>query len=366
MKTAGLILTIACFVMLAGCGTSDAATAPVDTPDPINLPLTIPGRYPVGVKQNIPFTDPARSDRTISITVWYPALHPSDPSGSEPFIDAMPDPAGAPYPLILSSTKMGKDFAQHLVSYGFIYVGVDRQDSKDHWGTWLTDYPLDLVFALNQVASNPPLVLKDMIDSDHAGTLGYSFDGYTSLALSGTRIDPAFYTAQCRDADSMEPKLPTGWLDYICNPTGGWDEIVRNAGSLITSGDDGLWNAITDERIRAVMPMAPEGAWLFGEKGLSFVDRPTLIIGATIDGINIYEIEAVYLFDHIPAAYSTMISFVNQGHMMIYDSVQVARMKHFATAFFGYHLQGKVNYAEYFSESFTNQYDGLSWGPYKK
>ena len=49
---------------------------------------------------------------------------------------------------------------------------------------------------------------------------------------------------------------------------------------------------------------------------------------------------------------------------MIMQSEPLARMKHFAAAFFGYHLQGRNEYANYFSEEFINQFDDLAWGVY--
>jgi hypothetical protein len=91
-----------------------------------------------------------------------------------------------------------------------------------------------------------------------------------------------------------------------------------------------------------------------------------LIIGATADDINIYDLEAVYIFEHIESPDKIMISFVDQGHMMIWDPDQVARMKHFAVAFFGYHLQGHNDYSKYFSEDFVAQYNDLVWGVYNK
>ena len=47
---------------------------------------------------------------------------------------------------------------------------------------------------------------------------------------------------------------------------------------------------------------------------------------------------------------------------MVFDPPQMAQMKHFATAFFGYHLQGRTEYQEYFSEEFVSQYPDLFWG----
>jgi hypothetical protein len=50
---------------------------------------------------------------------------------------------------------------------------------------------------------------------------------------------------------------------------------------------------MTDERIRAVMPMGPDGAQLFGERGLASVDRSTLINCGTEDELADYKQEAV-------------------------------------------------------------------------
>jgi predicted dienelactone hydrolase len=310
------------------------------------------------------FEDTSRKGHEVGITIWYPAVWSTDSSGSNSTRDADPDLGSAPHPLILSSAKVGNIFAPHLASYGFVVAGVTKMDSAEAWGRWLIDYPLDIVFALDQISSNSLADLEGMIDANHAGAMGYSFDGYNALALGGARVDPEFYLTQCAEALTIEPVPPTWWIEYICEMVGGWEDFVAHAGNEITVSNDGLWQPMTDERIRAVMPMAPEGAWLFGERGLAAVNRPTLIIGATEDDINIYDLEAVYLFEHLGTPNRTMISFVGEGHMMVYDADQVASMKHFGTAFFGYYLQGHDDYAGYFSEDFVAQYDDLAWGVY--
>ena len=117
------------------------------------------------------------------------------------------------------------------------------------------------------------------------------------------------------------------------------------------------------------MPMAPEGAMLFGARGLAAVDRPMLIIGATEDKGYMscpYDLEAVYIFNQVKAPNRALISFVGQGHMMIWDPEPKARMKHFAAAFFGYHLQGREDYAALFSPDFIAKYSDLAWGPYSE
>ncbi|MCJ7519324.1 MAG: hypothetical protein MUO42_06595, partial [Anaerolineaceae bacterium] len=78
--------------------------------------------------------------------------------------------------------------------------------------------------------------------------------------------------------------------------------------------------------------------------------------------INIYNLEAAFIYENLGSADKSMITFMSKDHMMVYDSKAVARMAHFATAFFGYHLQGKANYAQYFSEDFVKQQEDLAWG----
>jgi predicted dienelactone hydrolase len=334
-----------------------------------SFPLSEPGQFDFGTKgafsQEYLFMDASRADREIGLMVWYPAKLPKDAPPSDYNPDAEPDLGGAPYPLILSSSKMGSIFGPHLASHGFVVVGIKGLDSSSNWGKWLINDPLDILFALDQVAANPLKGLEGMIDAEHAGAMGYSFDGYNALALGGARIDPEYYLAQCAGADAMNPPPPEWWVKYICEMDVSWEEFTTLAGPVITTSEDRLWQPMTDERIRAVMSMAPEGAWLFGERGLAAVDRPTLIIGATEDELNYYDLEASYIFKHLGTSDKTMISFVGEGHMMVESDEPVSRMKHFATAFFGYYLQGKEDYAKYFSEDFVLRRDGLAWGVYE-
>jgi len=331
--------------------------------EPSLLPLSELGPYNTGTRR-IKLEDPSREDRKLSISVWYPAVLPEGSTLGEPFSDADADLSGAPYPLLLMFSDTATLFASHLVSHGFVVASIVIFDSYEGWDRWLIDYPLDILFALDQLASNPPDGLEGVIDTNHAGAMGYSFDGYVSLSLSGARVDPNLYLAQCAQPPDEVPPRTEEWIHYMCDMTVQWDEIVAYAGEAITTSEDGLWQPMTDERIRAVMPMATEGAWWFGERGLAAVDRPTLIIVGTADDLSPYILENVYIFEHLGTTDRAMISFVDKGHMMILRPEIVAQMKHFAVAFFGYYLQGREDYAAYFSEDFVNQYDDLFWGVY--
>jgi len=362
-------------LLLAGCGPKaelpqgpepiPQATVTLSqvTQEPVPYPLSEPGPYHVG-KRSFAFEDASRGNRQVSITVWYPAVQPEG-SAVAPIqvgTDLAPDLSGAPYPLILSSTKVARILAPYLISHGFTWASVDRIDTYLQMNKLMIEQPLDILFALDQVASNPPEGLEGMIDAEHAGAIGYSFDGYNTLAMSGARIDPEYYLAQCPTPDATTEAILLGLSAFGCAPADAWDEFAAHAGEAITASEDGMWQPMTDARIRAVMPLAGEGWWLFGARGLAAVDRPTLILVATED--ELYP-ENALIFEHLGTPDKALISFVGLTHMMVYDNKAVARMAHFAVAFFGYHLQGRQDLAWYFSEDFVAQHDDLAWGVYQ-
>jgi predicted dienelactone hydrolase len=327
---------------------------------PAPYALAETGPYHVGTR-SIKLVDDSRGGRPVSVTVWYPAMKPAEPTSTSPTRDADPDPEGAPYPLLLSSTKVATIFAPYLVSHGFAWASVDGIDTYFAFYEGAIDQPLDILFALDQVAANPPEGLEGMIDADRAGAIGYSFDGFNSLAMSGARIDPEYYLSQCPTPDPTTEAVLGELSAFGCGPAGKWDEFTAHVDASITATDDGLWQPLTDPRIRAVMPMACEGWWLFGERGLAAVDRPVLMLDATND--ELYK-ENSLIYDHLGTPDKALISFVGQDHMMIYDAEMVARMAHFAVAFFGYHLQGRQDLARYFAENFVAKHDDLAWGVY--
>jgi hypothetical protein len=119
-----------------------ALRQPIASPEPYTLPLSDYGPKFVGKRKYI-FEDSSRGDRQVDITVWYPAVKPEGFTGTSA-VDADPDPAGVPYPLILSSTKVAGVFAPHLVTHGFAVVSVDKLDTYTKFDNTLIDMPLDL------------------------------------------------------------------------------------------------------------------------------------------------------------------------------------------------------------------------------
>ena len=241
-------------------------TAPLVTEQPNPYPLSEPGPFHVGMRS---FTaeDASRDNRPVGITVWYPALPSEGSTRSGPAQDADPDPSGAPYSLIVSSTKFASTFAPYLISHGFTWASVDGIDTYFHMYEQMFEQPRDILFTLDQAASNPPEGLEGMIDAEHAGAIGYSFDSYNTLAMSGARIDPELYLAQCpTPSEAIKPIVQSGLSAFNCYPAEHWDEFMprpvrRSPQARMACGSRSPTSAFV-----AVMPLAGEGWWLFGEE----------------------------------------------------------------------------------------------------
>lgn len=330
------------------------ATKTQITKEPIPFPLSVPGPYSTSSRE-FTFVDESRSGREIGVTIWYPALNQTN---------ALPDLSGAPYPLILTEMDSGRFiFRSHLASHGFVMASITVPGDFNKFDFFAIDWPLDFLFVLDQIANNPPEGLEGVIDSNHTGVVGYSFGGFISLALSGVRIDPEYYLSYCEQVPAMKPPLEAWYIEYFCDLAKKWDEFAAYVGNGITASDDGLWQPVSDKRIVAVMPMAADGAWLYGERGLAMADRPAFFIQAAEDS-PYQPIEAAFIFENIGSPERSMVSFIGQNHESMLVADQVKRMRHFATAYFGAYLQGRQDYAEYFSEDFVAQFDDLAWGVY--
>ena len=340
------------------------------SPD-IPFPLSEPGPYYTGVTEDYTYVDESRDGREVYLSIWYPA---KDETNALTRRNAQANNRDAPYPLVLTDDTGIEVIDDHLVRHGFVMVevggeypegldpAIDELEAK--WNVGMLDAPRDLVFALEQLATNPPEGLEGIIDTDHTGVIGYSYGGLRALAVSGARVDPQFYLERCRDIASIDPPLSEFFISYYCDLTDWLDEFVAHDGRGISESEDGLWQPLKDERILAVMPMGPEGAFLFGERGLAAVDRPTMIIAGSADDIVPYRFETVYIYEHLGTLDRYLLSFVDQGHFLVDDPEQAKRLNHFVTAFLGYHLKGREDFADFFSEDYVSQYDDLAWGVY--
>lgn len=356
MKRVAFRAGLMCALMLGVCGMAQSVIAQDEPP----LPLAEAGPYASGYML-AEYPDAARENREVRLLILYPAVQGTSAQQRR---NAEPDRSGAPYPLILTGYNDASMANWQLAEHGFVVAAIRDALPVEVYNDDLVDFPRDLVFALEQLASDPPEGLAGLIDTDHTGVLGYSWDGYGALSVSGARIDPAYYQSQCGDHELADRGYPVWWNDYACALADDWDAFATHAGPAVTTSSDDLWQPITDARIRAVAPLAPEGALIFGPRGLAAADRPTLIMIGTEDDPG-QVVEAVSIYEYLGSPDKAMISFIGQDHMaMVMSEAAFARMRHFVTAFFGYHLQGQDAYADFYSQTFVAPFDDLVWGPY--
>ena len=98
------------------------------TAAPAAFPLWAPGSYGVGVRE-FSAQDASRDDREVDASVWHPALLPEGATGKRTMAKVEPDRSDPPYPLIVSSAKMGSDLAPYAVTHGFFWAGLTRIDT---------------------------------------------------------------------------------------------------------------------------------------------------------------------------------------------------------------------------------------------
>ena len=356
-----LLLSLA----LSSCTKTDALTEAVVSPTvtptapPLafeipetGLPLAEPGPYEISHIPGFTAYDEERADRKVTVSIYYPSK------------EGEPNFRGAPFPLIINDGKMLAKFGIHLASHGFIVAGISGIDTYSPWDENLFNQPLDYVFTLDQLTDNPPPELVGLIDTDHVGVWGYSFGGRNSVVLSGARLDPEYYFRNCENPDTATIPYTGASVLKMCAPYESWGTFVQEAGPALTESEDGLWQAISDERILAVMPLSADSEWLFGPRGFASVDKAVLLTAGTNEGQR-YD-ECFQIYEELGTTDKIFISFVEKGHGMIFADEAPRIMQHLAIAFFSHHLKGYAAYEFYFSEEFVSQVEDLAWGWYEE
>ena len=324
-------------------------TGPVESvlPETVALGLAEPGEYGVG-KRTYTFVDPRREGREVVVSVHYPAAA----GGSLGVSDAEPDVSAAPYPVVMGSDLVADLMGPHLASHGFIFLGGVGQSTWGMHPNWqMVDYPLDLMVGLDGIenleSADP---LAGIAATDHTGVVGHSFGSWTALMLAGGRVNPAHYEATCA---SPPDEWTDDWFAYVCGTPNGWAEMVERGVETGCATPEGLWEPMGDDRIRAAMPLGPEGFDVTGPDGLTAITVPVLYMAAGNDALNPYPLAAVPLFNNTDPDLASMITFTEAGHMMIFATDAQPQFKRFGLAFFGYHLAGIDEYGPALTPAFV-------------
>jgi predicted dienelactone hydrolase len=288
----------------------------------------------------------ARGDRPVGYTVlehdtaggplevkaWYPTHSDEDEAttyqvqvklpgfGPEPLpflgaaiADAAPAADAGRYPLVVLSHGFGMNpewyhpLAEHLASHGFVVLAPEHLESD-----WATDVLAATVDRPLEVAATIDLAeegaLDGIIDTDRVAVIGHSYGGYTALAAGGARIHTSWLAAACADTDDSFVQA------MFCGPfLAGEADLATDMG--LDAVPVGLWPALSDDRVDAVVAMAPN-AYLFGDVGLAELDVPALIMGGTGDTAAPWGWGAGLAYDHVSSDTLGMVAFEGAEHFI--------------------------------------------------
>ena len=168
-------------------------------------------------------------------------------------------------------------YARNLASYGYLVVlpqhaGSDFEQIKNMISGQsreifspqeFVDRPLDISYLLDELERRNTTEFLGKLDLNNVGVFGQSFGGYTALALAGAEID---FDNLSRDCNSK--------LSYLNL------SLVVQCRALDLSRQN--YN-FRDSRVKAVIALNPFDRSLFGDKGLSKIDIPVLLVSGAYD-----------------------------------------------------------------------------------
>jgi predicted dienelactone hydrolase len=309
------------------------------------------GPHSVGV---VDFTA-EQGDYTLNATLWYPALNPDGAEASHTYslnglvtegqalLEAQPETANGPYPLIIYSHGLfgarfeSIHYVEHLASWGFVVMAADHIGSTFFDTTSAEDVvrsfgyrPQDVMRLIDHTeAINAEGVFAGLMDMNAVGVTGFSFGGYTTLLAGGAVMDSSAIDAACEGVSPQENALCETTNLQLLAETVGLDVIPQ-----------GLWRPMADERIKAVVALAPCCVNLFGTEGLAELTIPLMVIAGTADTTTPVEQNGTVAFESASSEESALVLIEDAGHEVYLDiyTGEIARahdlIQHFTTAFF--------------------------------
>lgn len=388
-------LALATLIALLAGTRIDAPRPPIthaQAPDDLdNLPYAAPGPYAVGVQDALIPASAANDDRpdapgrALAVSIWYPAQAAEDAAPVTYDLgmftltgiahrDAAPNAGGGPYPLVVYShghaafREHNAFLTEHLASYGFVVIAPDHPGNNLRDGAGGLDFggeivrsfalrPLDVLHVLDYATAldTDPGPFTGLIDHEHTAVVGYSFGGYTALAAGGARLDVDGFAAWCEDPAPLrfdptaDPVIAAtdanGWTLTLlsCPLLPGADRLAQVRG--LDAPPVGPWPATTDERIRAVIALAPWNMPVFGTAGLAALDIPALIMVGSADEVAHPARDAFRAYASIGSERKALAVFGGADHLLFNHPIDGlpdparnwpgarAVMNHLATAF---------------------------------
>ena len=195
----------------------------------------------------------------------------------------------------IGGTELGHSvLAQALARNGYLVAALrhpgdnwqDRSLMEKSPERYFDERPRQASRVIDAILADPEW--KDRIASDgqgpRVGALGHSAGGYTVLALAGARPDLSRMRQHCHAEASEDP--------IFCG-------IGRSGTAMPPSPAAAL--SLKDERVRAVVALAPTGVLLTAES-LATVRSSTMIYEAELDRFLVPRFHAEWVAKNLPAA----------------------------------------------------------------
>ena len=130
------------------------------------------------------------------------------------------------------------------------------------------DRPRDVSFVLDRLAEldEDGFAYQNVFNTEDVTIIGHSLGGYTGLALAGAKLDLRSLQTFCKNIQPLGVS-PADWLQCAAV------DLAEQQADL------------SDDRIKQVMAMNTLTGQLFGEKGLSDVSVPTILLTGTKDSV---------------------------------------------------------------------------------
>jgi predicted dienelactone hydrolase len=248
---------------------------------------------------SVQYVDSARQ-RPLNVRIWYPAIpgaveHAASYEHAFRGSVAMDAPYrdGPPRALVLLShgdrgTNANQSWlGEALAGHGYIVASVEhwmntRTQNTPEATVRVWERPQDLSFVLTQLLGDPTWQAR--IDPARVGAAGHSSGGYTALALAGARYDPR------------------AMRTYCASPQAGFDCGLAKGIDFEKFDFTGVLKPYRDERVRAVLALAPAlGPGLTGDS-LKAIAVPVLIAATEDDEILPFAQHAARVAREIPGA----------------------------------------------------------------
>ena len=289
------------------------------------------GQYKVGSK-DFAVQD---GDETLNISAFYPGLNA-----------AAPDTAHGPYPLVVFSPGMSTNPLMYMnwlgpiASHGFVILtSTPRGENYPEFWAGAATRPLDIRRIIDYAGklTAPGGQLAGMIDTERIGVVGHSSGGWSALMAGGAQMDLGWCAAH---PDLVANNTLSNCPQFVSHQ----QEIAAMLG--LKSAPAGMWPPMNDPRVVAVIAASPDGdIWGAEYGGVAGVKAPTLIMAGSADIINVPELCAYPIYEHLDSTKKTLAVFEQGSHDLGW-SVYRNAITHIMTAFLLAELKGDAEAAK--------------------